>query len=195
MLASITPLGERGRQARWWITVTAFALGAAFAGAATGALLGLLGSFPLSSLGAQARLAALILAAVIALAIDLFARRVPGPRRQVDERWRQEYRGWVYGIGYGVQLGVGVTTVVLSAATYVALLAAFLTASAAAGAVVLGLFGLIRGLQPLATWSVRRPEQLVHFHVRFDSWRAGARIAGCVLLAATIAVALAGAFG
>ena len=40
MLASITPLGERGRNATWAITVTAFTVGATLAGAAVGALLG-----------------------------------------------------------------------------------------------------------------------------------------------------------
>jgi hypothetical protein len=55
--------------------------------------------------------------ALVALALDLSPRPVPGPRRQVDDRWRDQYRGWVYGLGYGVQLGVGVTTIVSSAAT------------------------------------------------------------------------------
>ena len=40
-----------------------------------------------------------------------------------------EFRGWVYGLGYGAQLGLGVSTVVSSAATYVALLAALLCAT------------------------------------------------------------------
>ena len=37
MLASITPLGERGRQAHWVVTVTAFMIGAAGAGMLVGA--------------------------------------------------------------------------------------------------------------------------------------------------------------
>ena len=74
----------------------------------------------------------------------------PGPRRQVDERWLDAYRGWVYGLGYGAQLGAGVTTVVTSAATYVALLAALLSADAGRGALILGVYGAIRGLTPLA---------------------------------------------
>jgi len=36
MLASITPLGERGRQATWGITVSAFLLGSTAAGMALG---------------------------------------------------------------------------------------------------------------------------------------------------------------
>ena len=49
------------------------------------------------------------------LAVDLSNRTVPGPRRQVDERWLDRYRGWVYGVGYGSQLGLGIVTVVIVA--------------------------------------------------------------------------------
>src|SRR5436305_6522043 len=109
MLASITPLGGRGRQARWGVTVTAFLSGAAGAGAGAGALLGALGSLLLGSgVGAHARLVALAVGAMIALALDAGPLPLPGPRRQVNERWRDRYRGWVYGVGYGTQLGLGV---------------------------------------------------------------------------------------
>ena len=57
MLASITPLGERGRDSRWGVTVTAFVLGATAAGAALGAVMGLAGS--LLGGGTRWRLAAL----------------------------------------------------------------------------------------------------------------------------------------
>ena len=43
MLASITPLGERGRHSHYAVTMSAFLLGALAAGALTGALLGALG--------------------------------------------------------------------------------------------------------------------------------------------------------
>ena len=33
--------------------------------------------------------------------------------------WLGRYRSWVYGLGFGVQLGAGVTTVVVSSAVYV----------------------------------------------------------------------------
>ena len=36
MLGSITPLGERGRGSRWWVTVTAYVLGSTLAGVALG---------------------------------------------------------------------------------------------------------------------------------------------------------------
>ncbi len=192
MLASITPLGERGRQSKWGVTAAAFLLGAVGAGAFAGALLGFAGSLIVSGLGVQARLALLAGAALLAVALDASPRRVPGPRRQVNERWRERYRGWVWGAGYGAQLGLGVATVVLSAATYLALWAAFLAAGAGRGAVIVGLFGVIRGLQPLATWRVRGPAELVSFHARLGAWRHAAHGAGCGLLAVILAVAVAG---
>src|SRR5437868_11722777 len=112
MLASITPLGERGRQSRWPLTVGAFLLGATAAGVGLGALIGALGSLLLGQDGgASARLALLAGALVLAAVLDAL-HAVPGPRRQVNERWLDEFRGWVYGIGFGGQLGIGVTTVV-----------------------------------------------------------------------------------
>ena len=193
MLASITPLGERGRQSRWGLTVVAFALAAAVAGAATGAALGAIGSLALAGAGVQARLAVFAVAACVALALDGVPGRVPGPRRQVNERWREEYRGWVYGVGYGAQLGVGLSTVVLSAATYLALFAAVLEASAAGGALIVGLFGLARGLQPLATWQIRRPEQLVSFHRWLVRLRGPVRPAGLGVLALLVTLSVVGA--
>ena len=188
MLASITPLGERGRRSRWTATVVAFLLGATAAGVLAGALLGLAGSLLSPAvLGWSARLAVLALAALVALALDVGPLRVPGPRRQVNERWRDEYRGWVYGVGYGAQLGLGVTTVVSSAATYVALLAALLSGSPARGMLMVGLFGLVRGAQPLMTVRVHRPDQLLDLHTWLLRWRWRA-VSFCVTLTGAIAV-------
>ncbi|MGB0096775.1 MAG: hypothetical protein WBP81_30075, partial [Solirubrobacteraceae bacterium] len=147
MLASITPLGERGRQATWGVTVTAFVLGATAAGAMAGAVLGAAGALVLgTSVSAESRLIGLAAAVLIAIALDARGEAIPGPRRQVNERWLDQYRGWVYGLGYGGQLGIGLTTVVTSAATYVAVVAALLSADAAGGALVIGCYGAIRGL-------------------------------------------------
>jgi hypothetical protein len=193
MLASITPLGERGRHSRWGLTVSAFLLGASAAGAGLGALLGALGSLVLpAGLPAHARLAALAVALGIAIALDAL-RAVPGPRRQVDERWLDRYRGWVYGVGYGWQLGLGVTTVVSSAATYVAFLAAFLAARPGSGAVILGCFGAARGLMPLATAGVRSPHQLLGLHRGLARWRPGARWAAVAAQGGVLVLALAAA--
>jgi hypothetical protein len=194
MLASITPLGERGRQSTWAVTVVAFLLGAVAAAAALGALAGALGALVLpGTISSHLRLAALAVAIAVALALDARRDPAPGPRRQVNERWLDEFRGWVYGLGFGAQLGLGLTTVVSSAATYVALFAAFLSANAASGALIVGSFGAVRGLTPLAAARIDRPERLVAFHARFDRLRAGIRRAAPVELTVLLAVAIAAA--
>jgi hypothetical protein len=193
MLASITPLGERGRRSRWGITVTAFLVGATVAGAAEGAILGLIGSVVLGDgVGTQARLVVLTAGLVIAALLEIVLPAVPGPNRQVNERWLDEFRGWVYGLGFGAQLGLGVTTVVTSAATYVAMFIAFLSADPAWGALVIGVFGALRGLTPLLAARVRGPEQLRAFHGRLERLRGTVGPASGVCLIGMTAVALAG---
>jgi hypothetical protein len=194
MLSSITPLGERGRQSTWAVTVIAFLLGATGAGAAAGAVAGAAGAVVLpATIGAHARLAAIAVALAVALVLDALRDPAPGPRRQVNERWLDQYRGWVYGLGFGAQLGIGVSTVISSAATYVALAAAFLSGSVVAGALIVGCFGAIRGLTPLAAARVDRPERLISFHARLDRARLAAHRSGPVLLAVLMALAIAGA--
>jgi MFS family permease len=189
MLASITPLGERGRRSSWGITVTAFLIGATAAGALVGATAGALGGLvPAGSISWRTRLMLLAAALIVAVVLDLL-RVVPGPRRQVNERWLDEFRGWVYGLGFGAQLGLGVTTVVSSAATYVAIVAAFLTGDTARGALVLGSYGLVRGLTPLTAAHVRRTDQLIALHARIDRWRPGAARAAPVILVGLFALA------
>jgi hypothetical protein len=193
MLASITPLGERGRHARWGVTVTAFVIGSTAAALAAGALLGAAGSTLLPrSFAVDSRLAALAAAAAVAILLDARAARVPGPRRQVDEGWLDAYRGWVYGVGFGTQLGLGFTTVVSSAATYLALIAAFLTGDAARGALVLACFGAVRGLSLLVAARVRAPEQLMTLHARLAAWRAPAARAGLGVMGAIVGLAIVG---
>jgi hypothetical protein len=193
MLASITPLGERGRQAHWVVTVTAFMIGAAGAGMLVGALAGAAGAVAIpASVPMRARLAVLALAVVIALVLDLVPGAAPGPRRQVNERWLDEFRGWVYGLGYGAQLGAGVTTVVTSAATYVALIAAALSARPGAGALIVGCFGAIRGMTLLAAARVRTPHQLLVLHAALARWRLVAARSGALALAAILAFAAIG---
>jgi hypothetical protein len=194
MLASITPLGERGRHSRWGITVGAFLVGATIAGAALGALAGELGAVLVPrSVDSGARLAALAAVALLAVALDARGERVPGPQRQVNEDWLRAFRGWVYGLGYGAQLGFGITTVITSAALYVAVVAAVATGQVDLGALVLGCFGAVRGLTVLSTGGVQRPEQLIALHARLGRWRDPARAAGVAAVCAITAAALIGA--
>jgi hypothetical protein len=196
MLASITPLGERGRHSHYAVTMSTFALGATGAGAITGAAVGGLGAVVIGRAGAPGgppeavRAAVLAAALLLAVGLDAGPWRVPGPRRQVDERWLQRYRGWVYGLGYGAQLGAGVTTVITSPATYTAIVAAFLCGDAGSGAVIFGVYGAIRGVTPLAAAGVRTPERLVVLHASLHRSRSPVARAGLAVLLGALGLAV-----
>jgi hypothetical protein len=188
MLASITPLGERGRRRRWGRTVTAFVIASTLGGAATGAIAGTLGWLLLRDVSWDGRIGFVAALLAVGLALDLLG-KVPGPRRQVDESWLDRYRGWVYGAGFGFQLGAGVVTIVTNSAVWVALGAAMATASPALGAAICGLGGLVRGATVLSGARLETPEQLVGFHARLTAWREPVRVTGLTLQAALILVA------
>src|SRR3954451_8576888 len=149
MLASITPLGERGRGASWRRTVTAYVVASTVGGAVIGAVLGALGM----ALHVQDTLWTLVAAGLLALvaaALDL-AGRLPTVRRQVDETWMTRYRDWVYGAGFGLQLGVGGVTIVTSASLYLPGLVELMTGDPAVGALVGAAFGASRAAPLLGT--------------------------------------------
>src|SRR5438046_31484 len=104
MLGSITPLGERGRNSRWAVTVTAYVVGSTAAGLALGSVLGAVGR--LTSLPATGRPWALGILVTLGVAFDveIGGAHLPTVRRQVNEDWLARYRGWVYGGAFGVQL-------------------------------------------------------------------------------------------
>ncbi len=166
MLASITPLGERGRGSSWNVTATAFAVGAVGAGGLGGAALGALGSqLPGGAEWRGVALAAVLLVAVLFDATPLWS-RLPTTRRQVNEDWLVRFRGWVYGISFGAQLGVGLATIVSSAAVYATVGSALLCANPIAGALIGASFGAIRALSLVSTRDVKDPGALFAFHQR-----------------------------
>jgi hypothetical protein len=195
MLTSITPLGERGRGSKWGVTVFALALGSAVAGAGAGAVAGAAGSLALGGLSPSARLALLAagLAAGLALDLGLAGLHLPGPHRQVNELWLGAYRGWVYGLGFGLQLGLGVATIVSASAVYVTFIAAAATASPIAGAALGATFGALRAATMLAARRVRSPATLHALGRRLERWRRPALRAGlgAQLVLAALAAALA----
>lgn len=193
MLSSIHPLGERGRHNRWGITVTAFTMGSGLAGALVGASLGSAGSLALRADDAGSLAIALLSGAAVAAALaDLAGVAAPGPHRQVNERWIGQFRGWVYGAGFGAQLGAGFATYVVTWGVYVTFLAEFLSASPAAGALIGTAFGLGRAVAPLASGWIDRPSRLTLFHERMAALaRPGHLAAGTGFLA----LGLAGLFG
>src|SRR4051794_14841184 len=162
MLTSITPLGERSRGNRWWVTTAALVLGGTLAGAGAGAIAGARGAPILSRVSVAWRLAVVgaALAAGVLLELNRRRRLLPTVRRQVNEDWLRAYRGWVYGLGFGIQLGTGVATVVTTSAVYATFLAAFASASIGSGALIGGVFGLVRGASVLVAWRVRTPAEL-----------------------------------
>ena len=192
MLSSITPLGERGRGNRWGTTVAWFIAGSALGGALVGAGLGLAGAGLARVVPDGARLVVLLALAVGAAAIDAGRRPslLPSWRRQVDERWMDEYRPWVYGFGWGAQLGAGVLTIVTSASTYLVLALVLLIGSVPAGVALAATFGLVRGLTLLSGRGLTSPAALRSFHQRMQVKR---RLAASAVVAADAAVAVAAA--
>jgi hypothetical protein len=172
MLSSITPLGERGRGRRWGVTAGAYLTGSVAGGAALGWLLGLAGLAATTVAGPHpALLFGLAAAACLAgpaADLGLGGLRLPGPRRQVNEDWLNELRGWVVGLGWGAQLGTGVVTIVTSSTIYLAFGLALLSGSPAGGAAIGAAFGLARAVPLLAMAGVATPARLAAVHDRLD---------------------------
>jgi sulfite exporter TauE/SafE len=184
MLASITPLGQRGRGASWTRTVTSYVVACAAGGAVMGTTLGALGSvLP----GVDTTVTVLVVAAlaVLAAASDLRG-RPPSLHRQVDESWLTRYRDWVCGVGFGFQLGLGAVTIATSASLYLTWLLEVLAGSPAAGALIGLVFGVGRALPILTNRHVLDPESLRRSQRRWQRFLA-------VVRPATIAVETAAA--
>lgn len=183
MLSSITPLGERGRNNRWGLTVSAYLTGSTAGGATAGLTVGALGQAVQAHwpgpghLPTAALLGVLAVVAVAGLVLDLGWPGIglPTLKRQVDERWLDGLRGWVYGVGYGYQLGLGVVTIVTSALTYTTMAAAFVSASWVGGLMIGTTFGVARALPVLLTARVHHPAELRALHVRNERWGVWAR--------------------
>ena len=191
MLSSIHPLGERGKGNRFAVTATAFVVGATLGGAALGGLLGGIGL--LAGLVVDEALA-IGLVGVVALAAAVFeytGRALPSIPRQVDENWLNEYRGWVYGFGFGFQLGAGVLTYITSAAVYATIVAAVLVGHPLAAVGTGVTFGLTRGLTLLPARSIQSPSALVSFHRRLERSAPSVRLASTSTLTVTALVAVA----
>src|SRR4051812_28584364 len=101
MLSSITPLGERGRHNRFWVTATWFVVGAIAGGITAGAIAGAAGQLVDTVVSLDANWVIAVAAGLAAAATVADARgRLRSVHRQVDEDWLTRYRGWVYGLGF-----------------------------------------------------------------------------------------------
>jgi hypothetical protein len=172
MLSSLTPLAERGRGHRYGTTAAWFIVGGWLGGCALGL------SAALFALGVRALApsddAVLVVAGAAALIalmsdLELFGLRLPIHHRQVNERWLDQFRPWVYGLGFGFQIGMGLATYIMTAALYLLLVLAALSQSVVIAVVLGAAFGLIRGFAVLLGRAIRDPESLRSFHRRFSA--------------------------
>ena len=163
MLTSISPLGERARASRWWLTTTAYVVSSLVGGLALGLVAALLGGLvpaPRRSSPAAYLLVAGALVGGLVLDLGVAGRHLPTWRRQVDRTWLDRYRGWVVGVGFGAQLGFGLVTIITSATTYAVALLCLLSGDPAVGMLVGGTFGLVRALPSAFMGRVVTREQL-----------------------------------
>jgi hypothetical protein len=191
MLSTITPLGERSRGNSYRPTAAWFVSGAVVGGATLGAAMALLaGGVHSLHLSETALGGAALVAAAIAAASDagVGGMRLPIHRRQVNERWLDHYRPWVYGAGFGWQIGNGLSTYITTAAVYLMVVLGALTADPGA-AFALGMaFGTLRGLAVLLTRHLTSPAALLTFHQRFA---AAGPVVGKVVVAVELAASVA----
>jgi hypothetical protein len=195
MLATITPLAERGRGHRYRSTAAWFVTGAVAGGATLGlCLLAVAASLRAAGISAGVSVAVGCTASVLAAAADtgIGGFRLPVHHRQVNERWLDGFRPWVYGAGFGWQIGTGVATYIKTAAVYLLIVLAALSASPLLALGLGVLFGLVRGLAVFLGRGITSPAALAEFHRRFIAFGPLAR-AGAVACELAVGVALAAA--
>jgi hypothetical protein len=173
MLATVTPLAERGRGHRYRTTAAWFVAGGLAGGASLGLgmaalALGVRGAAPSAVTVAVVACAASILAAASDARLRGF--RLPVHHRQVNERWLDQFRPWVYGAGFGWQIGTGLVTYIKTAALYLMIVLAVLTASPVTALAIGALFGLVRGLAVLIGRGITSAATLSAFHRRFTEF-------------------------
>jgi hypothetical protein len=170
MLATVTPLAERARGHRYGVTVTWFVLGSVLGGLTLGGVT--------AALAAGVRTLALPQGALVgagAMAcltgavsdVGLCGIHLPVHHRQVNERWLDRFRPWVYGAGFGWQIGCGMATYITTAAVYLVVVLGALSVRPWAAVALGGAFGLVRGLAVLLGRSIVDLDGLRAFHRRF----------------------------
>ncbi|MDA8391331.1 MAG: hypothetical protein M0Z87_00740 [Actinomycetota bacterium] len=211
MLASINPLGERARGNKWALTALSYLAGSMMGGALVVGSAAAVGRAAAWLAGAHSLVALVssgpgrgwaaeqpwmvpgLVGGLCLIAALADATAVPTIRRQVNEDWLVRYRGWVYGVGFGLQLGSGVATTVTTASVYLMLLLSFLDGSPA-GAVIGACFGAARALPVLTTARVTTPAALRAAHARLDArWGTARRATVVALMLTALAVPVAAA--
>lgn len=189
MLSTITPIGERGRGHRYVATASWFALGSLLGGACLGAACaGLAALYRTTGAPETVTLAVLVAAAVVCAASDsrVGGFELPIHRRQVNETWLDQYRPWVYGLGFGWQIGCGLATYIRTAAVYLLVVLGASSGSPLVAFAACAGFGLLRGLAVTLSRNATTPDALRELHRRLSSLEVPSRrvVVGCELLAA-----------
>jgi hypothetical protein len=109
-------------------------------------------------------------AAIVTAASDvgLGGFRLPIHHRQVNERWLDQFRPWVYGAGFGWQIGTGLSTYIVTAAVYLMMVLSVLTGQVWLAVGMGALFGLVRGLSVCLGRQITSSQSLQRFHHRFQ---------------------------
>lgn len=198
MLSTITPMSERGRNHGFAGTAAWFVVGAVAGGATLGLLTAALAEgvarFDLSTT-AVLGMAAVLATITGASDVGPFGLHLPFHTRQVNERWLDQYRAWVYGSGFGWQIGVGLATYIMTAAVYLTIALAALTSDPLVAFGIAVLFGLVRGMAVLLGARLDTPDALRAFHRRFDELAQPVRLAVIGVQFAVAAVAAGAAWG
>ena len=193
MLSTITPMGERARGSSFAWTATAFVLGATGGGLLLGgsmaAAAACAGAVPWDARDAAC---CAVVAVCAAGDVQLFGLRLWDHPRQVDVRWVQRFRPWVYGSGFGAQLGVGIATYVMTNATYAIIAGGVLFGRPSVALGVGATYGTVRGLTILLGLAARSPERLQALHAALSRLEPVSRWLAllaelCVLAAAIVA--------
>jgi hypothetical protein len=173
MLASITPLAEVGRGHRFRTTASWYVAGSVIGGATLGVCIATL-TVVVDEISPTSRAVILIALAASAVAVLSDTRtggfQLPVHHRQVNERWLDRFRPWVYGAGFGWQIGSGLATYIMTSAVYLLIVLGALTGRPWLGFVVGVLFGLVRGLSVCLGRHITSTDALTAFHRRFFAW-------------------------
>lgn len=209
MLSTLTPLGERSRGRSFRSAAAWFVAGSVAGGLCLGGVLA--GLARLAGLaGAPGKAAAAVagVAALVAVASDwsVVPFSLPVHRRQVNERWLDHYRPWVYGAGFGWQIGSGLATYITSAGVYLLAVVAVASGSPVVALALGALHGAVRGGAVFVSARVTTSAQLLDLHravqaraplaqsaVLLAEVGAAAAAVACLDLVSPIALAVAGA--
>ena len=193
MLSTITPIGERGRGRRYGVTASWFIAGAALGGLCLGMCIAMLAAgIGALHLSIMTRATASAMCCLLAAAFDagMGGIALPVHHRQVNERWLDQFRPWVYGMGFGWQIGTGLATYIMTAAVYLPIALAALTTSPVVALTVGVVFGSVRGLAVLLGRGITGPDSLRAFHRRFAALGPAIRRAVVVVeIVAAVAIA------